>query len=125
MKNSIRILGATILAVVYCLALGIATVAPASIAGHGHQTTSQQQDQSLSTFSNHLYCHTTPTTGSVNSLNIFSLPEFKNPFFHPLSIAQLAEQSFGIAVGQCCDFFIAFLIQNRKSDIIFPFHYFW
>ncbi len=123
MKNSVRIIGVTILTAIYCFAV-TAVANPPIISDYENQQTTEQE-QYLTVISNSLFCHTSQSENSVNSFNNFPLPNFKNLFDKHCSITKSIEQLFESEFAQYDNFSINFLIQYRKSDIIFPFHYFW
>lgn len=123
MKKSVRILGVTILTAVYCLAVTVVDNAPIAFDIENHQTTGQEQF--LAVISNSLFSHTPQSERSVNSFNYFPVPNFKSFYDNHWSINNSIEQKFESAFAQYHNFSKVFLIRHRKSDIIFPFHYFW
>jgi hypothetical protein len=121
-NDSVRILGVTILTVIYCFAVSVTNLPISSDYGN-HQNT--EQERYLVTISNSLFCDTSQSESSVNSFNNFSLPNFKNPFSEQWATTKAREKSFETEFTQYLNFSLNFLIQHRKSNIIFPFHYFW
>lgn len=83
------------------------------------------QEQYLATFSNSLYCHTTPTENQVNYFNSFPSSNLKDQFDKQWAFNEPIEQLIRKAFTQYFNFSINFLIQYRKSAITYPFHYFW
>jgi hypothetical protein len=122
-KNSIRILGVVFLTAIYCFAIGVVTKSLAHSDFNINSTTSQEQY--FSDFSTKLFCHTSQSESSVNNYINQPVPSFKNPFNGLWAIAKTTEQLFETAFSQYTNISRNFLIQHRKSDIIFPFHYFW
>jgi len=122
-KDSIRILSVVFLTTIYCFAIGAVTKSFAHSDFHSNSTTSQEQY--FSDFSTKLFCHTSQSESSVNNYNNQPVPSFKNPFKEFWAIAKTIEQFFETAFSQYTNISRNFLIQHRKTDIIFPFHYFW
>lgn len=123
MNSSVRILGVTILIAIYCFAVNAVFNPPVSSDHESHHTT--EQEQFLAVISSSLFCDTSPSESSVNSFNTIPVPGF-NPLFNKHgSIVRSIEKLFESEFTQYCNFSINLLIQHRKSDIIFPFHYFW
>lgn len=123
MKNNIRILSVVFLTAIYCFAKGVVTKSLAHSDFHSNTTTSQEQY--FSDFSTKLFCHTSQSESSVNNYINQPVPSFKNPFNGLGEISKTTEQLFETAFSQYTNISRNFLIQHRKTDIIFPFHYFW
>ena len=87
------------------------------------QTT--KQEKYFSTIPTILSPHTSQSESSVNNFNNFPAPGFKNLFDGLWAITKTTEQFYEAVFSQYTSFSINFLIQHRKTDIIFPFHYFW
>lgn len=122
MKDMIRILGITLVTAIYCYAVSTVTNLPVSTDAGDQLTT--KHAQYLAAVSNNLYCQTSQLESRVSSSH-FSLPVFKNPFNKLWSVTKTIEQLFEAELAQYFNFSINFLIQHRKTDIIYPFHYFW
>jgi hypothetical protein len=122
-NNSIRILGVVFLTAIYSFAIGVVTKSLAHSDFNINSTTSQEQ--CFSEFSIKFFCHTSKFESSVNNYINQTVPCFKNPFNGLWAIAKTTEQLFEIAFSQYTNISRNFLIEYRKSDIIFPFHYFW
>jgi len=122
-KSSIRILSVVFLTAIYCFAIGVVTKSLAHSDFHSNTTTSQEQY--FSDFSTKLFCHTSQSESSVNNYINQPVPSFKNPFNGLWTITKTTEQLFETAFSQYTNISRNFLIQHRKTDIIFPFHYFW
>jgi hypothetical protein len=122
-KNSIRILSIVFLTAIYCFAIGIVTKSLANSDFQNNSTTSQEQY--FSDFSTNLFCHTPQSESSVTNYNNLPAPNFKNSFSGFLAITKTTEQLFETAFSQYTNISRNFLIHHRKTDIIFPFHYFW
>ena len=123
MKSSIKILSIVALTAIYCFAIGVVTKSLTYSDFQSHSTT--PQEQYFSDFSTKLFCQTSQSESSVNNYNNLPVPSFKNPFSGLWAITKTTEQLFKTAFSQYTNISRNFLIQHRKSDIIFPFHYFW
>lgn len=123
MKNNFRILSVAFLIATYCFAIGVVTKSHAYFDFKDHSTPSQEQY--FSDFATKFYCHTSPSESSVNNYNNFPSLSFKNPFNGLWASAKATEQLYETAFSQYTNTSRNFLIQLRKVDIIFPFHYFW
>jgi len=76
-------------------------------------------------FSANFFCNPTPAESEVNGFNYFSVPVCIDPFSEPGAVNKAIERSFESEFAQCTRHSRDFLVQYRKSNIIFPFHYFW
>ncbi len=123
MKSSIRILSVFFLTAIYFFAISVVTKSLGHSDFHNEQQSSQEKY--FSDFSTKLFCHNSQSESLVNSFNNLPLPSFKNPFNGLWAITKATEQLFGTAFSQYTNISRNFLIQHRKAEIIFPFHYFW
>jgi len=122
-KYNIKILSVVLLTAIYCFAIGVVTNSLTYSDFKSNSTTTQEQY--FSDFSTKLFCHTTLTESSVNNYNNLPASSSKNPFNGLLAVTKTTEQLFETAFTQYTNISRNFLIQHRKTDIIFPFHYFW
>lgn len=123
MKNTIKILSAVVLIAIYCFAINTATK---SINHSNFQHNSNStQEKYFSDLSTKFFCHTSPPESLVENYNNQPNSSFKNPFNGLWVKIKTTEQLFKTTFSQYINFSINFLIQHRKTDIIFPFHYFW
>lgn len=83
------------------------------------------QEIYASTVSAHLFCHNKPSENSVKPFNSTTAPTCKTPFPGFCAILKLSERLFKSGYAQYAAFSAGFPLNFRKSDIIFPFHYFW
>jgi hypothetical protein len=124
LKNTYRILGATFLTILYSFVLGFSAH---SISNNQIQnskiTENEKYFSSLST--NHSFCSVLETESSVKTLTTFSVITLKKLFYELWVINKATEKLLKTEFSQYTSFSINFLIQHRKKDIIFPFHYFW
>lgn len=123
MKNWTKILGVALLTVIYFFGVSFASNSHLSSDYGTQETTDQEQYQT--TFSTSLFCHTSQSENLVNSFNSIAFPNFKNPFSELSGTNKAIEHFFSVAFTQYDHFLIHFLIQHRKSEILYPFHYFW
>jgi cytochrome c-type biogenesis protein CcmH/NrfF len=124
MNNKVKTWSAICLTAVYCFAVIHATYSLKKIDFRNHQTT--EQEQYLATIAKGLYCHTSSSENAGSSLNNSSVSKTNNVFDELWSsVSESREQLFEAKFTQYCNFAINFLIKYRKTDIIFPFHYFW
>ena len=123
MKSSIRILSVVFLTAIYCFTIGVVTKSFAHSDFKNYPTSSQEKI--ISDFSIKLFCHTSQSESSVNNLNNLPAPNLKNSFTEFWGIVKATEQLIESEFSQYISNSRKILINHRKSDIIFPFHYFW
>lgn len=122
-KNKVRILSVVVLAVIYCFATGTAHKSLSDADFINNSTSSQEKV--ISDFSAKLFCHTSPYGSSVNIYNNLPAPNYNNQFKGLWAIIKTTEQLILTKFSQYTTFSGNILINHRKSDIIFPFNYFW
>lgn len=122
MKTNIRILSIVCLIAVYCLAIGGGTKSYA-LSNSGQKEVSSQEQFNIC-LSTKLFCHTFLFENAVNN-NSLPVPNLKNSFIDVWAITNSLEALFETIFSQYSRFSTNTLINHRKSDIIFPFHYFW
>lgn len=124
MKNTYRILGATFLTILYSFVLGFVVTSTIEYGVQSKKTTEQEKYfSSLST--NYAFSYAPESTTSVDSITTFSVLTLKSLLHELWTINKVTEQILETEFSQYTGFSINFLIQHRKKDIIFPFHYFW
>ena len=123
MKNGIKKLSMVFLMAVYCFAIGAVTTSFDSSNIQNHSTSSQKTY--ISDFSTTLFCHTAESEVSVTNFNNLPVPNFKNPFVGFWSVIKTREGFLEMVFTQYTAISRNVLVKYRKSDIIFPFHYFW
>lgn len=123
MKSNIKTLNVVFLTAIYCFAIVFVAKTVAHFDFKDISTSSQEKI--TSDFSTKLFCHTSQSESSVNNINNLPTPNLKKPFNGLWVITKTIEQLFETAFSQYTNISRNFLIQHRKSDIIFPFHYFW
>ncbi len=124
MKNRVKLFGFSILTAMYCLAVSAVLPPPISAGYAHHQTTGQEQYLAVNPYS--LFGHTAQTESPANSfVNNFPVPDFRKLFDKHGLVSRSIERLFASTLTQYGRFSEIFLIQPQKSDLIFPFHYFW
>jgi hypothetical protein len=123
MKKSVRIVGVAILAAIFCFSASLVSSSPIHSADQNQLTI--EQEQSLAVISSSFSFHQSQSENSVNSFQKIPVPNFKRFSDKHWSITQFYDQLFESKFVQYCNSSRSFLIQLQKSDIIFPFHYFW
>jgi hypothetical protein len=122
-KNQIRILSVVVIAAIYCFAIGTAFNSLNN--SDFSNSSSSLQEKTISDFSAKLFYPTAASESSVNNYNNLPTPSFKNPFNGLWAIHNTSEQLLETTFSQYTNASRNFLIHNRKTDLIFPFHYFW
>ena len=120
MKKSIRISSVILLTALYCFTIDIETL---SVIGSDIQT--NKQENYFLTISTLFSPYTSETENLFSNINTIPSPSFKNLHDGPWAITKTTEQCYESIFSQYTGFSINFLIHHRKTDIIFPFHYFW
>ena len=123
MKNGIKKLSMMFLTAVYCFAIG--AVATSFVASNFQNHSRSSQKTYISDFSATLFCHTAESEISLTDFNNLPVPNFKNPFVGIWSVVKTREGFLEMVFTQYTSIFRNVLVKYRKSDIIFPFHYFW
>jgi len=123
MNSNLRFACISFLTTIYCFAIVVVIKSVTFSDFQGNSNTTQEQY--FSEFSTKLFSHTLQSESSVNNTNNLPTPNFKNPFNGIWAITKTTERLFETAYSQYTNISKNFLIQYRKTDIIFPFHYFW
>lgn len=122
-KSSIRLLIIVSLLAVYCFAIGRFNPT------HNFYDTSREQNSAAenyySEFSTKYFCHTSQTEYSLSDSNKLPDLRFKNPFAGVVTDNKVSAQLVVAYFKQYTNASRNFLVQHRKTDVIFPFHYFW
>jgi len=122
-KKNIRIAGVFLLMIIWFLPPG-AAVNSYAYSDFGDDPVSAHITV-IPDFSANLFCNPAPAESEVNGFNYFPVPVCIDPFSEPGAIHKAIERSFETEFAQYTLHSRDFLVQYRKSDIIFPFHYFW
>lgn len=122
-KSSPKTLSVIILSVIYCLGLSATFNTWGISSNQDHPTHSQTHF--FSEFSKKQVSHTTENPNSLNQFNKLPSQNFKNAFLGIGSISKTTELLLNSTFHQYLKISINLLVKHRKSDLIFPFHYFW
>lgn len=122
MKNNIKIVSILCFVAIYCAAIGgsVKSFSPSNF----DQKEISSQENLEGYISTKLFCHTYLFEKAENNTNL-PVPNLKNSFIDVCGINKNLEAIFETIFSQHSDFSTNTLINHRKSDIIFPFHYFW
>ncbi|HAQ38111.1 MAG TPA: hypothetical protein DCX89_00955 [Saprospirales bacterium] len=123
MKEKIRIITALLLTVIYGYAVSIATQS-VFLTDNRDARCSEQETYLLSVSASIFGSATPKDVTSFNKTNQFSAQDAKKPF-SPGELLQNEEPLIRSELSQYGHFSTNLLIQFRKTDKIFPFHYFW
>jgi hypothetical protein len=122
-KEKVRIAGSIILAAYYCLAIGV--VAMPHAYSDVHKLSASSQEIFRAELPEYLFCHTSQTESSLKNVNAFPIQTLlysSDGFLMPGRAAeQLADNTFSQYIHKTQ----GLIVNGRKSDLIFPFHYFW
>lgn len=123
--KTIRIFSVVCLLTIYCFSIGSITNS-FSFSDLQSNQFSDSQEKFATAFSTNLFLHTSQHENSVNSLNNFPAPTFKNHSHEYWALAKATENLFDTEFSlYTTSFSRKTLINHRKSNIIFPFQYFW
>lgn len=123
MKNFNRIIAALVLTIIYCFAIVVVSNSHASTNVHG--PIKSEKVNYFSEVSTNILSHTSTQESSLKKFNNFPALNFKYPFSGIWGIIKTTEDLYRCEYSQYAYASINFLIEYRKSDLIFPFHYFW
>lgn len=87
--------------------------------------TNSDTKQYSSLVSSYLLCHTSQTESSITVHNNAPPSSLKNPFSEFSACIRTTEQLFFVTFSQYRFYSQNLLVRLQKTDIIFPFHYFW
>lgn len=121
-KRNIRVLSAITLVAVYCLTFGV--LANANEYSDFLEKQSPQESY-FSDSSTKLFAHTIQYESLANGYNSPPAISLKKSLNKHLAISKTTEQLFDQSFSQYTSLAINILIHHRKSNLIFPFHYFW
>jgi len=82
-------------------------------------------DKGFEDYSTQHFYHTAPIESSISFFSGVPNSGFKNSFFDFYAVSTFTEQILLSEFTQYQSHFDNVLINQRKSDLIFPFHYFW
>ncbi|WP_235291803.1 hypothetical protein [Portibacter lacus] len=120
-KNRIRTV--LFLTAIYCYAIGI--VANSQFNNNFKENLNHESGSYFSLVSSGLFVHNSSSENSLSSLKSFSKPSINNPNGFNLIENNRSEQSYEIEYLRNHHHSISYLLNNRKAEIIYPFHFFW
>ena len=123
MKSNFRIINVAVLLVIYCFAIVASNNSLINADFSGNKFSSQEKI--ISNSFEKLFCHTKHSETSFNNYNNLPGPGFENKLSGFYAFLKAREQLIESEFSQYTTFAEAVLINQRKSDLIFPFHYFW
>ena len=107
-----------------CVSIGLISNTLAAT-NHTVDTIESIQEKAISTFSTKLFCHTSPSESAFANATSTPAPSSKNISSGFRTLAKAIEKRIEAASTQYLSYTREILINQRKSDILFPFHYFW
>lgn len=122
-KKNFRVLIAIALAVFYCFAVGVLTNSYTQSVYLEKQEPTQVNFFSDS--STILFVHTLHYESLSNSFNNLPATSLKKPLNEVVRKCKATEQLLETSFSQYTSISENILIHCRKSNLIFPFHYFW
>jgi hypothetical protein len=122
-KQTIKILGVYFLAAIYCLA--IIFVTNRNIQTSFSTKSSVLNESIFSDISSKLFNHTPKSENTLSDKDNLPNSSFKNNFGEFTSLFYQKNNLFNLRYKQYTTQINKILVHTRKSDILFPFHYFW
>ncbi|MDW5289601.1 hypothetical protein [Formosa sp. PL04] len=123
MKKAVKFSGVLLLTVLYCFALySVAQPLPKTFIVNSNPS---EQQQKVSTVTKSLFNLTSESENLSVSFNPSPGPFLKIPLFESGWHSKLNEQLVLAQISQYTKHQTNTLVKYRKTDSIFPFHYFW
>jgi hypothetical protein len=122
-KNINQFLCVFTLFVFYCLAVNNGGNIPFNF--DISYSSGQGEKPYFSGISNVLFCHTSQSETAVNNPSNFPVSTLKNSIKYFGAVGQATELLFKTEFSQYKTISGTLFIHFRKTDLIFPFHYFW
>lgn len=123
MKDRVKHIGALILTAIYCYAVSVVANVPLS-SDFGNKL-STEQEHYFAVTSHNLISHTADPEFSVDNTNSFPSSDIQDFSDESHSLTGSIESQIDAEFNQYCNNSVNFLIQQRKTDLLFPFHFFW
>ncbi|WP_289062004.1 hypothetical protein [uncultured Zobellia sp.] len=121
MKSVKQLFGLFMLTAIYCCAIGMGLNTDQTLRT---ESSNHSQKESVAAVSAKLYCHTSESETLVDAPSN-SAPNQLEGSNHLWGTQKISESSFESKLAQYTRFSQNLLVSLRKTDIIFPFHYFW
>ncbi|OJV44887.1 MAG: hypothetical protein BGO29_08180 [Bacteroidales bacterium 36-12] len=123
MKSSVRIICTVLLTVLYCYTSCVFTKSFTKSDFQDYPVS--VQETIISDFSSKLFSHNIQSETSLINTNNFTPVKIKNSITGFWAIIKTTKQIFNIEITQNLTFSQNILINYKKTDLIFPFNYFW
>lgn len=123
MKGSIERAGIVLVTAIYCVAMGL--VSHTAAASNHRYISSTEQEKFQDDFSTKLLSQPSQSVNSILQYNNHSNPTFKSQVIGFGVLEQTTEYLYQSRFLQYTLFTTNLRINRRKSDLIFPFQYFW
>ena len=123
MKKLVNFSSGLLLSLLYCFALfSVAQPLPETFTTPSNHS---EKQENVSKVSKSLFSLTTETENFSFSFNSSPGQFLKIPFFDCVWYPKLSEQLVSAQISQYTKYQNHTLVNYRKNDSIFPFHYFW
>lgn|GEM_PF-1168571 len=123
MKDSVKHIGALILTAIYCYAVSIAASVPLNT--EFHNSLNSQQGYNFTATSHNLLSHTVQSEFSVEIVGIDTTPDTYDNTHNDPTLSNSKESVLRAEYTQYNNYSVNFLIEQRKTDLLFPYHFFW
>lgn len=123
MKASVRIICAVLISIIYCYTSCIVT--KSLVKSDLQDYPVSLQETIISDLSSKLFSHNIKSETSLFNTSNFTSFKIKNSINGFWTIIKTTKHLFNIEINQNLFFSKNILINYKKTDLIFPFHYFW
>jgi len=111
------------MALVYCFALGTSNASQIRRSFHVESKTTGESTISAPVLA--ISCHTSTSGYSLNASNNYLTTSLKDSFIDLIAIKEATEHIIDNAISGYLFKTRQFIPQNRKNNLLFPFHNFW
>ena len=123
MKKRIKVFSVYILAIIYCMAVVLVT--QSQVQKSHYSKPSLSNEKSFSDISSKLFSHTPLSDKSLNNKYNLPVPSSHNNFGDYWGMIHQMGGLFDTRYKQYQSFSKNILVNLRKIQFLFPFHYFW
>ena len=123
MKKKIKVLSVYILSIIYCMAVVFVSQSQVQISRYSKPSLSNEK--SFSDISSKLFSHTPLSDKSLNNKYNLPVPSSHNNFGDYWGMIHQMGGLFDTRYKQYLSFSKNILVNLRKVQFLFPFHYFW
>lgn len=123
MKQKIKVFSVYLLAIIYCLAVVFVTRSQVQISRYSKPSLSHEK--SFSDISSKLFSHTPLSDKSLHNKYNLPVPTSHNNFGDYWGMIHRIGGLFNTRYKQYLTFSKTILVNLRKIQFLFPFHYFW